>query len=276
MAKYTLGTFPDAHFRCPKFHSLPREKNDKRLFIGVELEMESKKANYNPILETIDAANDAVRDPLWVYKQDGSLENGVECVTQPFTWQYYTQRMKLEPVFSELNKHAAPFTPGGRRTAGFHVHMSRKAFDQPHLLRFLKFHRANAEFCATALGRGINAYWGSLAPISRASDEQLARASLNHEFHTFGRTGVNLTNNKGTIELRYFQSTLNVKRFKAIVEWVFALYNYTKKADAVLTAGGFRGYVRSAQTKYPNLYAALAKDKAYNEEQWVRGGVLVA
>ena len=91
--------FQDTGFGRPTFF---RGDNDNdNLFLGIELETES----VGPLDDLLDAVleNNALHGAeFWKYKGDGSLTRGAECVTHPFTWGFYIEKMNVEPLFDKF------------------------------------------------------------------------------------------------------------------------------------------------------------------------------
>ena len=275
--------FQDLYFRDPKFHRVKREKpKPERLHIGVELEMEAVDGDDMHLAGILDAVieDNKYNPDLWIYKGDGSLTNGAECVTQPFTWQYYRSQMKLGPVFDQFKAHGRPYTKHGRYSAGIHVHMSKAAFTDAHFYRFAKFHADNESFCRSTVGRDANQYnsfdglrsggyrYNPLTYRTRrtTADEKL-RFGLRNPGSFGGHFSAVNNDNARTIELRYFRSTQNEKRFRAIIEWVFALFYFTK-VNRPLTPDAFKEFVYKHSIKYPHLIMALNNDPAVAAERF--------
>lgn len=222
-----------------KFFAADGEKpDDKTLFTGVEWEIEVTKATKldssyrrleeslpNNLLDVMDKYN---KDRLWFYKTDGSLTNGTECVTQPFTFRYLKENLPVEDIFGELKGQIAPWDCGGHFNPGIHIHMSRKAFEPEHLFRFVKFHYDNAKFCQHVGGRVSSMGAFDRRKAGCSTDEALMQQCQDKYASSRDRfVAVNL-NYHNTAELRYFRSTTKPARFRGLIEWAYALYWYTK------------------------------------------------
>lgn len=72
--------------------------------------------------------------PLFVYERDGSLDNGIEFISRPCSYAFWTSEKTvnmLKEGLSYLREHGAFVTqPKGN---GFHVHISNKFFDRGNI-----------------------------------------------------------------------------------------------------------------------------------------------
>lgn len=112
------------------------------LFYGVELEVEFDSSDiciYDSdededdenwkIQEVLDRFSE-ITDGLFVYEHDGSLENGVELISRPCSYAYWTSEdtvKKLQEGLEYLISQGAYIDQP--RTNGLHIHISRKFFD---------------------------------------------------------------------------------------------------------------------------------------------------
>lgn len=121
------------------------------LYYGVEIEVEfnsnyvrvyaqdddyydddeySDNGNNNwEIQETLNRFSE-ITEGMFVYEHDGSLDNGVECISRPTSYAYWTHPdtvKKLEEGFEFLREKGAMIHQP--ETNGLHIHLSRKFFD---------------------------------------------------------------------------------------------------------------------------------------------------
>ena len=71
-----------------------------------------------------------ITEGMFVYERDGSLDNGVECISRPTSYAYWTHPdtvKRLEKGFEFLRSKGACIEQP--TTNGLHVHISRKFFD---------------------------------------------------------------------------------------------------------------------------------------------------
>lgn len=202
---------------CWEFHRAPHEQ-DTSTYFGVELEVARGKG-------TIDWR---VPCPPWaVYKHDGSVHNGAELVSSPFSLAWYQETGAEQ--FRTLMKSwkRCNLLSGERVGAGMHVHVSRSAFeDARHLYRFLRLFYRHPGF-TTKLSRrteGDLDRWASL----NTSLMSLARKAVSGTMLNPGRyTAINLSN-RHTVEVRIFTGTVNFFRFDHNLRTVMGAVEFTR------------------------------------------------
>ena len=113
------------------------------LYYGVEIEVEFDTSEIT-VYDTDDGYDDddnwriqevlnkfsEITDGLFVYEHDGSLENGVEFISRPCSYAFWTSPdtvKKLEEGLSYLRDNGAYWEQPD--TNGLHVHISRKFFE---------------------------------------------------------------------------------------------------------------------------------------------------
>lgn len=116
------------------------------LYYGIELEIEFNDCDvhiYNPSDEDYDDDDDnwkiqeildrfsEITDGLFVYEADGSLENGVELISRPCSYAYWTDKHTIKMLKEGLEylKSEGAYTDQPT-TNGMHIHISRKFFDK--------------------------------------------------------------------------------------------------------------------------------------------------
>ena len=71
-----------------------------------------------------------ITEGMFIYEYDGSLDNGVECISRPTSYAYWTHKDTVEKLRKGLKflreKGAYIDQPNGN---GLHIHISRKFFD---------------------------------------------------------------------------------------------------------------------------------------------------
>ena len=166
-------------------------------------------------------------------KNDGSIHFGMEVVSHPATLEFWrSQREKIEELFKFLRDEGCQGDTAN--SVGMHIHVTRNKMNRMHqntFAAFVYFHRKNIENLA---GRKSNSYTKMLPipsalPESEDDKKSLERRLLdNHDRYS----AVNW-NNKHTVELRMFQSTLNTDHFLANIEFSHALYFFSKEHSVV-------------------------------------------
>lgn len=198
-----------------------------KLYMGVELEVE-KAARFAEDFVHL-AKERQGEDPYFVYlKHDGSLsEDGFEIVTMPATLDAFREMFP----FSATDM----LRMGGARAwaytnCGLHVHVSRSAFTASHLWKFIKWQTENWDFCVAFAGRN-SVQWASWNNQSMTvCKDQTSRAVKARGYQEWSNrySAINLTNGS-TVELRYFRPNLYKAGILRVVEFVQAIYDYTKQ-----------------------------------------------
>jgi hypothetical protein len=176
-------------------------------------------------------------DDLRYFVHDGSLNNGVEMIFNPMTFDYFSGIQELLP--QEVPNHRGD-------TAGCHVHMSKDAFTTFHLFKFMNFLTENVSKFHPLFQRTI----GEVSPKTGKQyceeigypPKELARTRYGNRKYWW----INLKN-KATIEIRIFKAARNSAELQAIVQSLDALYYYTK--DTTQNTQTFDGYLEYMNQK---------------------------
>lgn len=242
-------------------------ENKHGLFMGFELEAEihgdnQEASKYAYRLQELGVA---------YLKQDSSISrngyDGFEIVTQPHTLaQYQDKSAELWQTIDTLRTDYEARS-WDTTTCGLHIHISRKGFSSgAHTHRFMSFIYHNADTMIKFAGRKsdfarFNDVW--------AFDEYdrpyfTLKHKLDPNFRSERYTAVN-TNNRDTLELRFFRGTMRPSGVLSALELTQAIAEYTRdlrlddiKAGA-LRWEWFSDYVRDNNGLYPNLYDRLPK-----------------
>lgn len=189
-----------------------------------------------------------ITDGLFVYEKDGSLENGVEFISRPCSYKYWTHEdtvNKLKDGMEYLRRNGALIEqPTGN---GFHIHISNKFFDkaeqgmtpyrnfdwlfqkfQPELEHLGRRHYTN--YCASKVTRARNLFNANcgLEGVEYTVKGKLRRdrTELPHGDH-----GVAVTLSGPTTEARVFKSTTDYKEILATIEIVRNLAHASRDND---------------------------------------------
>jgi L-rhamnose mutarotase len=233
------------------------------VFLGIELEVErgDSSTRHDDMAHMID------RDFLY-FKTDGSLDNGFEIVTHPMTISYVR---KHKNVWAEIlnilrsNKYRSYDT----KTCGMHIHISKNAFTTWHLYRFMKFFVDNADFVSKISQRKIANLdrWAALTDKPNTSQEEYSKDMLMYKAkkkkgNNNRYLAVNLQNSN-SVEVRIFRGTLNDSSFFKNIEFVQALFDYTKSiSEADMSLKTFLSFIKD-NNEYPYLRKFIA-DKNIN------------
>ncbi len=188
------------------------EPENNKLFFGMEIEMDRRDddpcTDIGTLVEVLD-------EPYAIYKTDGSLNNGIECVTTPMSFAYLNG--EFQPT---LQKFCETATDMGYRshdtsTCGLHIHVSEAALGA--------FSRCRASDIVKTVNCDHN--WKFMALFSRRKGdfEYCNRINPSQWMCDTGRyVTVNRNNmasdGRGTVEFRLFKGTLKWQSILAAVD----------------------------------------------------------
>jgi hypothetical protein len=199
--------------------------------MGFECETEAER---NDLLTGAQFFQDVIDQQRLYLKEDGSLRNGFEIVTQPHTLDMYQNHFDWSP-FKQLSEYGFRsykyHDPDLNHDVGFHIHINRNAFytkrlhertsSSPHLYGFLSFIYHNVPSMTRISSR--NSHYGSITENELDNIYGYAR----HRSYGDRSVAVNCRN-QHTIELRCFAGALNPNRALGYLEFTHALWAYTK------------------------------------------------
>jgi len=226
-----------------EFISMPYDAKNVPFF-GLELEVERMDKS-----ETSrgDMAK-KIEHKAWYFKNDGSLNNGFEIVTHPLTFSYIKHSAKeIESTLNELSNNA--YNSYNANTCGMHIHISKKAFGTWQLYKFMKFFAENVPFIVAISQRKLEKLqqW---ANVEDEDDSAIMYKAKKKDGNSKRYVAINLQN-YSTIEVRIFRGTLNFQSFMKNIEFIHALFMFTKESK-IITLESFKEYI-SNSCEYSNL-----------------------
>lgn len=221
----------------PVFHG------DGPVFLGMELEVEAPGDYYSrgPSLES--QAKRVARDlgDVCYLQEDSSIGYGFEITTHPMSYEWAMENFAWSALDAMRDR--------GFRThdnVGIHVHVSRAGFSSDcHLYRWMKLIYRNARQVQT-LARRHSSEWASFAPEYRAQvkrymkQEDYLRNGGQYGQYDNRYQAIN-PNNRNTLEVRVFASSLRPREVKAALGFVDSTVEYTRNLDAnaIIRADGW-------------------------------------
>lgn len=206
------------HRYYPPLKFYKKNKDDLGLYLGVELEIDGAGES-NDTVEIIN--NHMNKNDHFVYcSHDGSLNEGLEIITQPATLAYHMSIVdKYETLFKQLVSMG--YSSDKTTTCGIHVHFNRD------------FYKDNEELYISKLLYLIDKNWDNVVLFSRRNQRKIDRYAKKidmdtedfiyesnkrnrHDYHYYA---INLSN-ENTIEFRMFKGSLNINTFIAILQFV--------------------------------------------------------
>ena len=201
--------------------------DDSNPLMGVEIEVDAGGTTKENAQKVLQIMNEDNPDYVWVMR-DNSLLSGFEIITQPATLDYhYSLKDKYKQLFDFLRKNG--YKADKINTCGVHVHFNRD------------FYKENETENIYKLITLVELHWDNIVKFSRRSRtrmgmysqlpgcptmEYIAKAnrSKDRNYHHYA---VNVSN-VDTIEIRFFNGTIQLKRLYAILEFVENLVKYAK------------------------------------------------
>ena len=198
-----------------------REDNKKTVFYGLEIETDhgNDRACYAEELYGI-----SKNETLFFMESDGSLDDGVEIITQPMDWDHL-QNFPFAKIHQIANRYG--FKSHNTTTCGLHIHFSRAPFEEDMELFEAKlvYYFEKFEEEIEAIARRRYGQWCEGFKITNndgkpgTTDEMIDKLTYLKGGHGDRYHSVNLTNDD-TIEIRVFKGTLNEDTLLASVEFV--------------------------------------------------------
>lgn len=244
---------------------------DDKLYFGLELEMEIRSGD---ILNSAEYVKDKVGEFVYL-KQDSSINsggyNGFELVSHPATLAYHTNNSALWHTLDYLREHEGARS-WDAKSCGIHIHINRNGFKGgAHTHRFLTLIYKNAEQMMRLAGR--KSTYAKFNDCWQFNEYDKPYFSLKHKLLPDERGYLNNserysavnTNNRHTLELRFFRGTTNPSGVLSAIELAHASVEYTRDLTlsdvklGALTWDWFYDYVQSNNGLYPNLYTRMAR-----------------
>lgn len=232
-------------------------------YYGVELEVLCKKSAPDDIIARIHKE----LDNHVIVKRDGSLDvggvSGFEIVSAPAT---FLAHKELWPIFFDDEVGSSQFLRAWNTgKCGIHIHMSRVAFTQLHLAKFVEFinHPVTRDFVTDVAGRANNSY----ASYSKLNSKFNVIDDERHNHAGTRGAAVNLLN-EHTVEVRIFRGNVKKAGFFKCLEFLDALYYYTKMSSMnteSMSVEDFLNWVKRNNNGYGNFVNWL-KMKEYIED----------
>ena len=249
----------------PEFHGTSKHG----LFMGFELECEFPRGDDSSTNASV-FASEQLRG-VAMLKHDGSITNGFEIVTQPHTHtEYRDNSSNLWATIDLLRK-----TYGARSwdtdTCGLHVHVSRAGFSSgAHTHRFMALIYKNAPEMMKFAGR--KSRFARFNDVYSFDEYDRPVFSLKHKLQGYQgeRYSAINTNNRDTLELRFFRGTMNPSGVLSALDLVQASVEYTRHLTlsdvkiGALSWTWFYDYVEQNNGLYPDLYQRMSKVASIN------------
>ena len=222
---------------------------DRTLMFGVELELEHGGVSWEDLLRAREVIAPNNRGRQFITKEDGSLHNGLEICTMPFTLDDHKSGEFID--WRKLLAEAEDENFRPRSSCGMHVHINRQALSPMVLGKVLVLMNQQNTFMEAVIhavaGRGDCDY--AFASPKRLNDGHAPRTDK------YERVNVKAE----TVEFRIFTASLSLHRIMYRIEFCHAVVRYCQQTGLkeFLSGKNFCAFVKSERKTYPYLYRCL-------------------
>lgn len=248
----------DARFRFRDWSvtGITVHRNVPAKFPALGFELETNTDDYTKRVDAARFMLEDVDDNYLIIKEDGSV-SGFEMVTMPADYRAHLELFPWHKL-RKLSTDYAMRSWNGGTGCGLHVHISKSAFNSAHIYRFVNFHDHNAYQLTRLAGRESD-QWARFGKYDYENRLRQARGLDRTDRYV----AVN-TQPRDTYELRYFRGSLNPNTVKGVLEFVHALWLFTRdltvhdvRNGALLTMDKFIEFARDHDSDYPDLMPRL-------------------
>jgi hypothetical protein len=229
-----------SHKPRPQWKRTHRDLDKRSLHFGTEVEVDMAKGVSRDL--ALKQIGEADEERLFYCKHDQSCGHGFEIVTHPFTFDW----MKDNPdAFSPMFELAPIMRGWEAERCGMHIHMSKDAFSELQMFKFMRFFHMNMRFIRS-LARRPTGKFDKWARMEVPERNKLMKFTLAKAHIDFDRGALN-PEPADTLECRIFRSTLSPTAYYGNIEFLQSLFDYTKNCgvdDDQLSEQRFMDYTR--------------------------------
>ena len=212
----------------------PRFKPEGKmpLYFGVEIEVERKNADMNR-----DELAGSIKSDRIYCKNDGSLSNGFEIVTQPFNLALNSETMgDLKNAVETCSKEG--YKSHEASTCGFHIHASKAAMTENQISLLHEFFTSerNDKFIELIARRNYGSY-------TERNYKMLMKAKKGKKNFNQGKYVAFNTSNDDTVEFRIYKGSLKWSTVNATLHFTKHLIDFCGKCS-VQESRDFRHFLK--------------------------------
>lgn len=220
------------------------------LVFGVELEMEPLPGRRSSQL--IEALGGSVGNNF-ILKSDGSLNDGVELVTMPFTLEQHRKGLGVDwkTVLASVADKA--MSGLGTDRCGIHIHINKKALSALTIGKMLVFlNSPNLAQLVTQIAQRSSSSYCQRDTKKKITDGIAGKSANRYDI-------MNVSVRHPTCELRMFKGNLAYERVIKNIEFCHALVQYCRASSAAELAdwGMFTRWLVNNRGMYPHLVQFL-------------------
>lgn len=195
---------------------------DTDQFYGIELEVEV----FNKPIEVAKEIETIIDGELFM-EYDGSLANGLEIISKPFSYNYMVNHLSttLKDLCNTLEGEI-----NTERPCGMHIHITKQSYEHMmNLVYLVEYYQTELTILSNRKGKDLKRWASFLIDIENHS--LLSKNIINAEFdNTYRYFAVNCSNSD-TVEVRIFATTNDVKEILGRVELIHNLSEYAKENE---------------------------------------------
>jgi hypothetical protein len=187
--------------------------------------------NASELSEASEYAFRLERGELAYLKSDGSLNQGMELVTHPMSYGFYSEY--AEELWNTIEKLRTTHNmrSGDTSTCGIHIHISRTGFSGgAHMHRFLNLVYSNEKLFSKLAGRHSDR-WAKFNDVTRWDNDgnfhKSFKSKLENGSNSDRYSAVN-TQNQHTLEMRIFKGSMLKDTIMAHLGLAHASVEYTR------------------------------------------------
>ena len=193
------------------------------LFLGMELEVQTRSSMRDRVENLYQMLKNENLENLFYFKQDGSVCDGFEIVSHPFTLNYGHKNINYYKILKHLKRSG--FTSYESGDCGLHVHLSRNFFSAKEIRKMRLF------FCSSGNQIQRFSYRGDKTNYCKKVNYNLRQYKEKDDYQPERYLSLNCNTGKGTLEIRVFRGTLLYRRFLASLQFSDAVAHFVKQVS---------------------------------------------
>lgn len=196
----------------------PLFRGDGNRYFGIELEIDKGGELNSSAEEILSAGNSNGLENIYI-KRDGSLDDGMEIVSHPFTLEYHLTEMPWKNVLDTAK--SLGYKSHQCQTAGLHIHVNRNAFGDTE---------EEQDACIARILYFFEKHWEELLKFSRRTAYQLNKWAARYGYKEQPKEILDHAK-KGACQSRY--ACVNLQNYNTIE---FSIFRGTLKLNTLIAA----------------------------------------
>lgn len=239
-------------------------------YFGVELEIDDGGEDQSNARELLRLVNREADEFIYC-KSDGSLVEGFEIVSHPFTLDFHINAFPWQKILASAVDLG--YQSHNSETSGLHIHVNRNTFGDTEEIQDVSIAR---------ILYFMESFWNEMLKFSRRTEYQMNRWAarygykehpadiLDHAKKGYGGGRYSCVNlqNRNTIEFRLFRGTLKYNTFIATLQMVNHICDVAfSSSDAEIKRLSWCEFVANIPAEeYPELIQYLKERRLYINE----------